>query len=400
MAIAANGDTRTTTDWAEWLDSFEGLPVPIGVAVPAPPGPRLFAWMETAAGAVPGLMLAGLVAGVAYVLAEVVGARAFGLAKSPVGSVPVAIVLGMLLRNLSGVPRAYEAGLRVSVRTVLRAGIVLLGLRLSLPAAGAIGLAGLPLVAVCIAAALGATLLYSKLLGLDVKQGALIGAGTGICGVSAIAAAAPVIEADEDDVTYAVACVTLFGLVAMLTYPWLAAWLFGGDARLAGFFLGTSIHDTAQVTGAGMMYRQQFHAPLALDVATVTKLVRNTSMVLLIPLLGYFARSKKSRGGLRLGQAVPVFVLAYLVMAGVRSVGDLGSTPFGVMSGESWKAMLGASDMASAWLLATAMAAVGIGTEFSRIKKLGWRPMAAGLGAALTVGGVSVVWLKLFGAGL
>src|SRR5262249_46252503 len=155
----------------------------------------------------------------------------------------------------------------------------------SLAAVGQLGLAGLPVIAGCIAVALVTVSWVNRALRLPRRLGSLIAVGTSICGVSAIAATAPVIDAEEDEVSYAVACVTLFGLVALFTYPFVAHGLFA-DPRLAGLFLGVSIHDTAQVAGAGLMYSKQYDVPAALDAATVTKLTRNLCMIAVIPLVG------------------------------------------------------------------------------------------------------------------
>ena len=116
----------------------------------------------------------------------------------------------------------------------------------------------MPIIAGCITTALILVTWVNRALGLPRRLGSLIAVGTSICGVSAIVATAPVVEAEEDEVSYAVACITLFGLVALFCYPLLAHTLFRGDARMAGLFLGTSIHDTAQVAGAGLMYPQQY----------------------------------------------------------------------------------------------------------------------------------------------
>lgn len=388
-----------SSDWAAWLDSYEGLPVPVRPAKEQPPTPLLHAWLDRAGVVAPGLLLAAFLALCAHFLADWIGRYILGFQKSPIGSIAVAVVLGAILRNAAGVPLQYEAGLKTCVRFVLRAGIVLLGLRLSLPLVGVIGLAGLPIIVCCIVTALVVVGALSRALGLSSKQGLLIAIGTSICGVSAIAAAAPVIGAEEDEVSYSIACVTLFGMLAMFAYPFFAFWVFAGNNQLAGYLLGTAIHDTAQVTGAAMMYRQQFHAPEALDVATVTKLLRNTTMIVLIPLMGFLAHrgtAAQRKGSFRISQAVPFFVIGYLILAGVRSIGDLGTKPFLILERSSWTSLISQADTASGWFLATAMAAVGLGTQFARIRKLGWRPMAAGLAAALIVGAVSLSLLKLF----
>src|SRR5205823_10509226 len=181
------------------------------------------------------------------------------------------------------------------------AGIVLLGLRLSLGAVGLYGLAALPVIVACIATAVVVVTWLGRALGLPRRLGALIAVGTSICGVSAIVATAAAIRAEDEEVSYAVACVTLFGLVALFCYPFFAHWAFAGDPQLAGVFLGTAIHDTAQVAGAGLIYQQQFDAPDALTAATVTKLVRNTCMAAVIPLMAVlYARSAGAGKGRRL----------------------------------------------------------------------------------------------------
>jgi len=390
------------SDWASWLDSYEGLPSPaptVPSGQPAPPVARLHGWLDAAGYVAPGLLLAALLALCGHYLADWIGRFLLGFQKSPLGSIPFAILLGAILRNTIGIPRQYEAGLKACVRFVLRLGIVLLGLRLSLPAVAEIGLSGLPIIVCCIFTALLAVAALSHMLGLSRQQGALIAVGTGICGVSAIAATAPVIDANDDEVSYSIACVTLFGLLAMFGYPLFAFRVFDGDHRLAGYLLGTAIHDTAQVTGASMMYMQQFRAPEALDVATVTKLLRNTAILFIIPLVATVARRTDGQGrqsAFRIAQAVPFFVIVYLMLAAVRSAGDLGPRAFGILGRSTWSGLLSQAEVLSAWSLAMAMAAVGVGTEFSRIRKLGWRPMAVGLAAALIVGGVSLTVLKLF----
>jgi len=123
----------------------------------------------------------------------------------------------------------------------------------------------------------------SRVVGLPKRLGMLIAVGTAICGNTAIVATGPVIGADEDEVSYAVACITLFGLFALIVHPFIAFELFAGDGHLAGLFLGSAIHDTAQVAGAGLLYAQQFGDTSALESATVTKLVRNLFMIGVIP---------------------------------------------------------------------------------------------------------------------
>ena len=138
-------------------------------------------------------------------------------------------------------------------------------LLLSLSALAGIGLAALPVVLLAVASAFGLVHLLARAMGVSRRLGTLIAVGTAICGNSAVAAVGPAIGAKDDEMAYAVGCVTLFGLIALLVYPFASLAGFG-DLRLAGLFLGTAIHDTAQVASAGMLAAQVAGSPDVLDV--------------------------------------------------------------------------------------------------------------------------------------
>ena len=324
--------TETTyagPEWARWLDSMEGVPEwPPPAARKAPTGrqQKVIKAFERLGEFVPGVALALGLAFLGEWIAFWFGTRVLGFSHSPISAVPVAVLLGLLVRNVIGLPAIYEPGLKFSVRFLLRVGIVLLGLRLSLAAVSLVGLAALPVIVACIACAIVAAWWLGRVLHLPRRLAALIAVGTSICGVSAIVAAAAAIEAEDDEVSYAVACVTLFGLLALFGYPFFAYWAFAEQHPFAGIFLGTAIHDTAQVAGAGLIYEQQYDAPEALNYATVTKLVRNACMAAVIPLLAiaYHRSGTRRKSKLSWHQAVPFFVIAFVIAAAVRTVGDLG----------------------------------------------------------------------------
>lgn len=341
---------------------------------------------------VPGTLLALALALLGGWLAELLGVHLMGLPKSPVSPIMMAIVLGVLVRNTLGLPAWSEAGVRFCLVRVLRLGIVLLGVRLSLADAGAIGLRALPVIVACIVAALLLVTWASRRLGLSTRLGALIAAGTGICGATAIVALSPTIRAREGETAYAIACITLFGLVAMLAYPFLAAALFGDDAFRAGLFLGTSVHETAQVAGAGLVFQEVFGHERALDVATVTKLVRNLGMLVVIPLLGLWYRRHAEEDVERPPWygLVPLFVVGFALMSLLRTIGDAGESAFGVLDPGDWAALVAGLTRAAEVCLAIAMAAVGLGTRLQGLREIGLRPFGLGLLAAVTVGVVSL----------
>ena len=359
---------------------------------------RAYALLDSAGALAPGLLLAFALAALGSAAAPWLSTRRLGLDAAPISPILLAILGGLAIRNTVGLPPAYERGVQLAVRRLLRVGVALLGIRLSLGTALGIGIVALPIVALCIAAALGVAATLSRAFGVPRRLGLLIAVGTAICGNTAIAAAAPMIGADENETSYAVGTITLFGLLALFVYPLLAQSLFQGDARLAGLFLGTAIHDTAQVAGAGLLYAQQYAAPAALETATVTKLVRNLFLLAVIPLIALGQRGSGARRSVRsrppLHQLVPLFVLGFVGLALIRTLGDLSAAgASGLLDASTWQAWTGAVSAGSSWCLAVAMAGIGLSTRLARLRSLGLQPLAMGFAAALTVGGISAALL-------
>ncbi len=354
--------------------------------------------LEMAGQLVPGLALAIVLALVGRELSIWLGTSLFEFAASPISPILLAIFIGLLIRNTIGLPAVYELGLQLCLKRILRFGVALLGIRLSLASVGAIGLSAVPVIILCIATALLLVDWAARAFGLPRRLGVLIAVGTAICGNTAIVAMGPVIGADEDEMSYAVGTITVFGLLGLVAYPFLAHGLFGGDPTSAGLFLGTAIHDTAQVAGAGLLYAEQYSAPDVLDTATVTKLVRNLFMVGVIPLVAILhhreAASSSSAKRPSFRELVPLFVFGFIAMAALRTVGDLGDAPFsGRLEAATWATMIQWTGNLSGWCLTVAMASVGLGTNLKRLRRLGLRPLGVGLVAALAVGAVSGVWL-------
>jgi len=347
---------------------------------------------------IPGLLLALVLAFAGQFLSKFIGIDLMGLPKSPVSAIMMAIILGIIIRNTITLPDSLQPGIRFGLVRVLRLGIVLLGIRLSLSEAGSIGLQALPVIIGAVAAALLIVGFLAKRMGLSGKLGTLIAVGTSICGATAIVATAPTIAAKDDEVSYSVACITLFGVIAMLLYPFAGHWIFDGDAVKSGLFLGTSVHETAQVAGAGLVYQQYYDSPQALDVATVTKLVRNLGMLLVIPLMSILYHRNHSDGteAPKWYTMIPLFVVGFAIMSLIRTVGDMGDAPFGgLLSPEQWQAIVSHTKEFAELCLAVAMAAVGLGTSIKGLREIGLKPLGAGLIAAVLVGGVSITLISL-----
>lgn len=352
-------------------------------------------------GILPGLLLAASLAVASQWLAQWLGSSVLGLSKSPVSAITLAILAGLLIGNLVHLPTTLAPGLAFAVATVLRLGIALLGLRLSLFEAGAIGVKGLPVILCAISSALLAMAYLRRRFSLPTNLGILIGVGTSICGATAIVAAAPTIRAREEEVSYAVACIAVYGMVAMVCYPFIAHWLFDANSLRAGLFLGTAVHDTAQVVGAGMAYAQFYGDERTLEIATVTKMIRNLAMIVVLPVIAIMHRPAHAPGASPPSwfRLVPLFIFGFAAMSLLRTAGDVsaaaanahGNAVFGLLSGDQWRAFVDAVKSVADMLLATAMAAVGLTTRFAGILRIGLRPLGAAMLCALVVGMASAI---------
>jgi uncharacterized integral membrane protein (TIGR00698 family) len=346
--------------------------------------------------ALPGIAIAAVLALLAKAVAGELAAGIAGLPKLPISPVMCAVVLGMLWRNTLGVPRFATEGLEWVMRGLLRTGIALVGLRLTLSGATAIAASALPIAVTCICVALLGAAAICRIFGVPPRLAVLLAVGTAVCGCTAVIAVAPAIRARNDETAFAITCVVLFGCVAMLTYPWLAAQFFSAAPLYAGVFLGTAIHDTTQVIGAGLIYSQQHAAPSALAAASVAKLLRNLSIVLLVPAAAWFARGQRLAAGESAEpgesrarvQLVPLFVLGFVFCVVLRTVGDALTRGSGLAA--NWSALTTAGQSASELFLICGMTAVGLSVSFTQMWRIGWRPLASGFLVAILVGACSL----------
>lgn len=354
------------------------------------------------AGWVPGIAAACAIALGARLMSEWAGALLFDLGRSPISPVMLAVLGGIFIRSVVGVTPRLEAGVALAASTVLRVGLALVGLRLTLAGLGALGLRALPVVIGCAAFA---WLLIPRLLRAFGLRGALvtlITVGTTICGCTAVMAVAPVIRARAEEIGYAVTVVVVIGLGGMLFYPALAHGLFGADPGAAGIFLGAAIHDTSQVIGAALLYDGQYAAPQALDAATVTKLMRNLMLLLVVPVLAAMhangrrddTAGERATDGWR--GLVPGFVVAFVALAALRSLGDGLAAGWPGFAARFWTPGLAFSGQASELLLTIGMAAVGLTVSLGETRRVGWQVFRAGSCAAGLLAATALALVTMF----
>ena len=342
----------------------------------------------------PGVVLALVFCLFSQGINNVLAIEIFNTPKSPISTVLIAILLGILMGNAFTPRPGMMIGLDFTQQYILKLGIIFLGIRLSFADLIKFGSIAIPLVIFCIVGVLILIKLLIKKVPISSKMSYLIAIGTSVCGATAIVATAPVINAKKTEVAYAIANITLFGVIAMLVYPYFAEWYFDNNAIEAGLFLGTSIHETSQVAAAGLIYDQQFNNPETLDVATVTKLIRNTFLVILIPLFAFLY----NRGEIRdqkysIFNIFPYFVLGFIGMIIVRNLGDqffsIENNNFYI-----WSKFIEYLKILATVFLTMAMAAVGISINLSELKSMGYKPFIVGLIAAVTVGIISLVYIE------
>jgi uncharacterized integral membrane protein (TIGR00698 family) len=278
-----------------------------------------------------------------------------------VGAPVLAIVLGIAIRGFGPLPERCRPGIAFSARIVLQAAIVLSGLGLSFAAVIHTGLGTLPVTLGTVAVALVLAPLVGRMLGLSQTLRTLVGVGTAICGASAIAAVSAVIEPEEAEIALAIATVFFYNIVAVLVFPPIGHALQMTQAQF-GLWAGTAINDTSSVVAAGYVYGQDAGA-----YATIVKLTRAT---LILPIVAGIvllrARRLGTSGPFPWKQIVPWFILWFLVAALASGAGFI---PAG------WHARIG---LTSTFLIAVALAAIGLQTEPQRLLRAGLRPLLFG----------------------
>ncbi len=313
-----------------------------------------------------------------------IAALAFGLRQFPgfgiLSPMILAILIGIAFHNLLGTPVRARAGVTFAMRRVLRFAIILLGLQLTAEQVAEVGVAGVALIAATLIATFVFTKWLGHLIGVERKLAELIAAGTSICGASAVIAVNTVTEAHDEDVAYAVACVTVFGSIAMFVYPALAGVLHLG-ARAYGLWSGASIHEIAQVVAAAFQNGKE-----AGHYGTIAKLTRVSMLAPVVLTLGLLASRKRrhhASDSARRRTPVPYFVLGFIGLMIINSVIEIPADAKGSIVG------------ATTFLLSVSLAAMGLETDLRKLYAKGLRPLLLGAASSLFIAGFSLALTAL-----
>lgn len=286
-----------------------------------------------------------------------------------IGESVIALFIGMVINQIKKPGKMIEAGLKFTSKKVLKFSIILLGASLSIGTILNIGRLSLTVMLFTLLTCFGGGYFIGKWLGLDWKLSNMISAGTGICGGSAIAAIAPVIEAEDKDVAYAMSATFIFDMAMIVLFPIMGR-MIGLNDMAYGLWAGTSVNDTSSVVAAGYAFSEA-----AGDFATMVKLTRTLSIiptVLIFSLINVHLntknsdRSAASHSKVKITSLFPWFIAAFVGMSLINSLGF-----FSIAVSTSLKNI-------SKFLMVSALAAIGMNTDFNEMKKSGINPMIHG----------------------
>lgn len=318
----------------------------------------------------PGMAMALAIAAVAKVLENLEKAAGLEL----IGASVIALFIGMLINAFYKPNAATAPGIKFTSKKILKFAIILLGASLNIRTVLTVGRFSLTVMVFTLATCFGLGALIGKALGLNWKTSSLINAGTGICGGSAIAAIAPVIDATDMDIAYGMSATFLFDTVMVVVFPILGRWMGLSDAAF-GLWAGTAVNDTSSVVATGYAFSEA-----AGDFATMVKLTRTLSIIPAVLVFAAInlhikrkAQSQDPTVKVSIKAIFPWFILGFLAMSALTS---LNLIPAGLAS--SMKQL-------SKFLMVAALAAIGLNTNFKALCRSGAKPMLHGFIVSLLV---------------
>ena len=308
--------------------------------------------------------------GILVCLCIAVPAWFLGRTFEVVGGPVFAILLGMVMALFWKEQGQARAGITFTSKKILQLAVVLLGFGMNLSSVAKVGAQSLPIILSTITTSLVAAFVLHKLLHMDAKISTLIGVGSSICGGSAIAATAPVIGADDEEIAQSISVIFLFNVLAALTFPTLGGML-GLSNEGFGLFAGTAVNDTSSVTAAAAAW-DGIHGSSTLDTAAIVKMTR-TLAIIPITLVLAFLRTRQEEKSVRgtgvtvsLKEIFPWFVLFFVLASVVTTLLPLPAAVTGFLKS------------ASKFFIVMAMAAIGLNTDVVKLVRTGGKPIFMG----------------------
>lgn len=317
-----------------------------------------------------------------------------------IGAPVIAIIAGMILSLIIKKKDVFTDGIAFTSKKILQYAVILLGFGLNLATIGKVGLTSLPIILSTIATSLIVAFVMYKLLKVPSKTATLIGVGSSICGGSAIAATAPVIDADDEEIAQSISVIFLFNVIAALIFPTLGGFLGMSNEGFA-LFAGTAVNDTSSVTAAASTW-DSMHGTgsMVLDSATIVKLTR-TLAIIPITLVLAFVRMRKEKSGntgsktkVSLKKIFPMFILYFVLASVITTIAT------SVLTGQALdvaNSIFGFLKQLSKFFIVMAMAAIGLNTNIVKLVKTGGKPILLGFTCWVAITGVSILMQHVLG---
>ena len=310
-----------------------------------------------------------------------------------IGGAVIAILLGMLVTVFLKNKTPFEAGIKFTSKKILQWAVILLGFGLNLNVIFKTGLQSLPIILCTIITSLVTAFIVHKLLNIPSKISTLIGIGSSICGGSAIAATAPIINADDEEIAQSISVIFFYNVLAAILFPILGK-LIGFDTTSAeafGIFAGTAVNDTSSVTAAAATWDSMWNLGSAtLDKAVTVKLTRTLAIIPITLILAFLQTRKvtDSEHKVSLKKIFPFFIIYFVIASIITTV----ALSLGV-SGDFFIPL----KTLSKFLIVTAMSAIGLNTNIIKLIKTGTKPLIIGACCWLGITGVCLLMQKLLG---
>ena len=319
-------------------------------------------------------------------------AQMMGVAVIPVSL--LCLIIGLIIGNLVSLPSSWVRGTSYIKKNILQIAIVFLGLKISLAQVFEVGLSSLALIMSVFLLVFVLGVILQRIFFKEKDLITLIGIGTAICGVTAIMASSSVLKSKEQDVAIAVLIVVLWGSIGVFTYPFFVEWFFSSEIS-KGLFLGVGIHDTSQVLAASLIHFDINGNSIVLETATLTKLIRNLFLALLIPYLAVKIHSNSfGQTGLlkQVSNNIPSFVYGFIFFIFIRTIGDQI-----LVSSSIWDQILAWNHQLVSALLGFALIALGLSIKIKELKNLSTSSIVIGLMFSLGVLFVGIIVIPIIG---
>lgn len=337
--------------------------------------------------------------GVLLCLVIAVPAWFLGQALEVVGGPVFAILIGMVIAAFWKEKGGFTKGITFTSKKILQYAVILLGFGLNLGTVISVGKTSLPVIITTIATSLVVSFVLCKALRIPGKISVLVGVGSSICGGSAVAATAPVIEADDEEIAQAISVIFLFNIIAALIFPTLGG-LLGLSNEGFALFAGTAINDTSSVTAAASSWDSIYGSGTAvLDAATIVKLTRTLAIIPITLVLAFWRTRKESGGGVKLGKIFPFFILYFVAASVITTICNyaigVGVFSAGAAGFITWAfAFL---KKVSKFFIVMAMGAIGLNTDLVKLVKSGGKPILMGFCCWIAIAAVSLLMQRVLG---